>query len=317
MNDMKKVEPTATLVAVWPGMGQVALTAGHYLVSRLQMKEAEALPAQDLFDVEHVDVKDGLVVKGSPQQGRLFLWKNPKNQRDLAVYIGESQPPPGKHAAFCDRLLDDARKLGVRDVYTFAAMATDMHPTAPSQVVGVATDVTGLAHLQGQDVAILKAGRISGLNGVFLAAAAERGMHGIGLLGEIPSLAAQVPFPKASRVVLEAFAGLAGVDLDFQELTQYERTVERQFTEIIGKLEQSVREKAETHEPEGEQGEEPEFASEPEPGLSNQDRQRIEDLFAQAQKNRRTSFELKRELDRLEVFKDYEDRFLDLFRKSA
>jgi hypothetical protein len=35
-----------------------------------------------------------------------------------------------------------------------------------------------------------------------------------------------------------------------------------------------------------------------------------------AAKDRSKAFELKQELDRLGVFKEYEDRFLDLFKKS-
>jgi hypothetical protein len=38
-------------------------------------------------------------------------------------------------------------------------------------------------------------------------------------------------------------------------------------------------------------------------------------LFNQANQDRSKAFELKQELDRLGVFKDYEDRFLDLFKK--
>jgi hypothetical protein len=39
-------------------------------------------------------------------------------------------------------------------------------------------------------------------------------------------------------------------------------------------------------------------------------------LFERAVKDRSKAFELKQELDRLGVFKDYEDRFLDLFKKA-
>ena len=41
----------------------------------------------------------------------------------------------------------------------------------------------------------------------------------------------------------------------------------------------------------------------------------IEQLFEQALQDRSKAYELKRELDRLEVFGEYEDRFLDLFKK--
>ncbi|HUG92656.1 MAG TPA: hypothetical protein VML55_17580 [Planctomycetaceae bacterium] len=64
--------------------------------------------------------------------------------------------------------------------------------------------------------------------------------------------------------------------------------------------------------------EEDEYRSEPpeEERLSDFDRQRIESLFESAAQDRARAFELKQELDRLKVFKEYEDRFLDLFRPA-
>jgi hypothetical protein len=44
------------------------------------------------------------------------------------------------------------------------------------------------------------------------------------------------------------------------------------------------------------------------------DERLIEDLFDQSRTDRSRAYELKRELDRLGVFKQYEDRFLDLFK---
>jgi len=40
----------------------------------------------------------------------------------------------------------------------------------------------------------------------------------------------------------------------------------------------------------------------------------IETLFEAAQKDRSRAHELKQELDRLDLFREYEDRFLDLFK---
>ena len=50
--------------------------------------------------------------------------------------------------------------------------------------------------------------------------------------------------------------------------------------------------------------------------LNEADRQSIERLFDQSATDRSKAFELKQELDRLGVFKEYEDRFLDLFKTS-
>lgn len=45
--------------------------------------------------------------------------------------------------------------------------------------------------------------------------------------------------------------------------------------------------------------------------------QKIEGLFRKASQDRTKAVELKQELDRLGVFKQYEDQFLDLFRHGG
>ena len=51
--------------------------------------------------------------------------------------------------------------------------------------------------------------------------------------------------------------------------------------------------------------------------LDLETRMRIEELFRAAHENRTQAVVLKRELDRLGVFNQYEDRFLDLFKKAG
>jgi hypothetical protein len=51
-----------------------------------------------------------------------------------------------------------------------------------------------------------------------------------------------------------------------------------------------------------------------EPQLGSEDQALIERLFKEASVDRAKAYELKRELDRLNAFKLYEDRFLDLFK---
>jgi hypothetical protein len=45
-------------------------------------------------------------------------------------------------------------------------------------------------------------------------------------------------------------------------------------------------------------------------------KEKIENLFKQSQENIAKANELKVELDKWNVYKEYEDRFLDLFRKN-
>jgi proteasome assembly chaperone (PAC2) family protein len=296
------------LVAAWPGMGAVALNAGVYLLAKLRMKLVAEFEASDLFDVEHVEVKDGIVQSGRRPANRFFVWNDPNERHDLVVFLGEAQPPLGKYQ-FCRQLMAYARQLGVERVFTFAAMATQMHPEHEPRVFGAATDLEMLEELKTLNLEILENGNISGLNGVLLGAAAEQGLRGGCLLGEMPHIFSQLPFPKASLAILQLFTKMAQFDLDFTELEEQAAAMQEQLGELLARVEETYGQQM--------QPDEEAFPTEPveEEGLSPADSQRIERLFDQAAGDRAKAFELKQELDRLGVFKEYEDRFLDLFKK--
>jgi proteasome assembly chaperone (PAC2) family protein len=294
------------LVAVWPGMGQVAITAGYYLMAKLGMQQFAELSARELFDVEHVEVQNGLIRAGLLPRSRLFVWTDPQQRHDIVVFIGEAQPPLGKYP-FCRKLIEYARELGVERVFTYAAMATQMHPDHDSRVFGAATDEETLAELRRLELELLQDGQIGGLNGVLLGVAAEVGLRGACLLGEMPHMFAQLPFPKASLAVLEVFSTIARLDLDFEELSEQAEAMDRRLGELLAQVERVIERQLPADEDAYASAMSEDEAIEP------ADRDRIERLFGEAAHNRTKAYELKRELDRLEVFAEYEDRFLDLF----
>jgi uncharacterized protein len=270
--------------------------------------------AQEVFDVEHVEVKGGLIRMGRLPRSRFFVWKDPRERHDIVVFIGEAQPSKGRYA-FCQRLIEFARHLEIERVYTFAAMATPMHPEHASRVFGAATDSESLAELKRLELEILEDGQIGGLNGVLLGVAAEAGLRGACLLGEMPHIFHQLPFPKASLAVLEAFSTIAGIHIDLSELSEQAKEVEQKLGELLEKVQEAL----EQQEPDGPGDEEgPEFEpAATEEGPSAENRELIEKLFHQAYQNRAKAYELKRELDRLGLYREYEDRFLDLFKKPG
>jgi proteasome assembly chaperone (PAC2) family protein len=301
------------LVAVWPGMGHVAIQAGYFLVAKLGMHILAEFSAHELFDVEHVEVKGGIIRMGRLPRSRFFVWKDPRDRHDIVVFIGEAQPPKGRYP-FCQRLIEFARQLGIERVYTFAAMATPMHPEHASRVFAAATDPESLAELKHLELEVLEDGQIGGLNGVLLGVAAESQLRGACLLGEMPHIFARLPFPKASLAVLEAFTTIADLRIDLSELSDQAKEVEHQLAELLDKVKEALDDQPDQ---EGAGDEEaPEF--EPaaiDEGPGQEDLDLIERLFRLARKNRTKAYELKRELDRLDLYREYEDRFLDLFKK--
>ena len=307
------------LVAIWPGMGGVAQIAGHYLAQKLGAAEVAQIPPGDHFEVQSVQVEGGLLQPAALPVSRLLGWKNPGAGHDLLIFLGEKQPER-RGFGYCEEILRAAESHGIERVFTFAAMATPIHPEAAPRVFGATTRRHLLEELQTQPVELLNDGEISGLNGVFLAAASTQGIGGTCLLGEFPFFASAVPNPKASAAVLRVFGSLAGIDLDLMELDEQGEMMAHNLAENLTRLQEAAGIQGLGLGPGQETGAEGETAaaapSEPERPLDPAIEARIEGLFQEAADNRAKALELKAELDRHGLFRRYEDRFLDLFKRG-
>ena len=297
------------LIASWPGMGHVALTASYYLIAKLKMEMMAEYLTNDLFEVDHVSIADGIVQPFRYPKNQFFGWRNPNQGPDLLVFMGEAQPPHGRYH-FCRKLIDYAQSKGVKQVITFAAMASPTSLEDPSRVVAAATDIKTRDQLIENEVDLLASGSISGMNGIILGVAAERQIPGGCLLGEMPQTFMNIPYPKASLAILELFKELTHTEVDLTELHQEVQRMEQHLGEAIAQIKR-LEQQQELETPPDEES----FVPHPvdDGKLTDEEIENLERLFREAEQDRSKAYELKRELDRLDVFRDYEDRFLDLF----
>src|SRR5690606_24505754 len=121
---------------------------------------------------------------------------------------------------------------------TFASMVTPSDPTQPSQVFTVATEPALLEEVRRArgSLVTIKEGEIVGLNGTLLGAAASRGIEALGLLGEVPQIAVNLPYLKATHAVLQLFCALAGVAIDFADLEEKAASLERGLQELLRQI---------------------------------------------------------------------------------
>lgn len=316
------------LIAVWPGMGGVAQIAGAYLVRQLGATPIAELDPGPFFEIQSISIKHGVVQPSALPRSVFYHWKDPKGERDLIVLLGDRQPSSDGYR-YCQALLDAAARFEVERVYTFAAMATPILPSHDPRVFGVCTRDEMLDDLKRDGVTLLEEGEISGLNGVFIAASAARNLPGACLLGEFPFFAATAPNPKASAAVLRVFAEMSGLEIDMTEIDADARKVERGLTQhleglqraaqIAAQASQDVTDAAmEEQSPEDTYPEPDESTREPKKRrISPEIRERIEQLFTAAKADRAKAIDLKTELDRFDLFKQFEDRFLDLFKQAG
>lgn len=298
------------LVGAWPGMGGVAQIAGIHLVKQLGAQPIEELDPRPFFEPQGVAVQGGLIQPMALPRSVFYGWRDPQGAQDLLVLLCDQQPAAGVRR-YVDALLEIALRHGVSRVFTFAAMASQLEVGGPARVFAAATSAEFVERMRADGVTLLEAGDITGMNGVFLGAAAERGLHGACLLGEFPFVAANLPNPRASAAILAAFSRYAGIALDTEELLGEARRVE----DALAKHMRAAGKAQATPENGGEGGNGEITAADE--TVDADERARIEELFAAATKDRTKAMQLKAELDRLGRFHEYEDRFLDLFRKAG
>jgi proteasome assembly chaperone (PAC2) family protein len=86
-------------------------------------------------------------------------------------------------------------------------------------------------------------GSITGLNGLLLGVAKARGVPGVCLLGEIPVYIGQfpVPYPKASKSILEVLALKLGLALDTSKLDMQAKEVEQNIERLYHLIPEEIR----------------------------------------------------------------------------
>jgi len=304
------------LVAAWPGLGGVAVIAATHVIRTLNAEPVHTIAGERYFDLRQIDVRQGIASAPRLPSGYFYEWRNPADGRDLLIFVAEGQPDTGS-GAMCREIIEYARTRGVERMVTFASLGTQLHPTQDPRVHAVATDRDVLTEVGRAGAEPLAEGQIGGLNGVLLGVGKGENFPGACLMAEIPYFAGGVPNPKAAAAALEVFGAMADIHIERADLLEQAEEVDRQLTELFERLGgEEEFPGAEGLGEAGEEGGEPaESKPEPEP-IDFATRERLEQMFADARRDRAKAIELKRELDRLGVFKQYEDRFLDLFKRA-
>lgn len=159
---------------------------------------------------------------------------------------------------------------------------------------------------------LLSEGQISGMNGLFLGMAKKEELNGFCLLGEIPLYTIQIENPKASYAVLDALVRILKIQMDFNNLIDEAHGMEGEIDKLLDYLKLGA--------PPGPIGEEDiERIKKSLTQLTKLPlsiKENIERLFTQAKVDISKAKELKAEMDKWNVYKEYEDRFLDLFKKK-
>lgn len=302
------------LIVAWPGMGEVAFKAGTYLVDKLKAEKFATILPEGFFYLTGSIIQKGVLTLSELPSGDFYCWKNKIGKNDLIIFLSSAQPDLSRADAYCKRIIQLIESFNVKLIIGFAAMPQPIDHLQPSHVWCVATSPELNNNLKNFNLKLMSEGQISGMNGLFLGMAKKKGLDGLCLLGEIPLYTIQVENPKASHSVLEALSRILGIKIDFSDLISQTHAMEEEINKLLDYLKLG---------PLGQAGpigeEEIEKIKKSLSELSKLPRsikEKIEKLFEQSKADISKAKELKAELDKWSAYKEYEDRFLDLFKKS-
>jgi proteasome assembly chaperone (PAC2) family protein len=233
----KLVDPY--LFAAWSGMGAVALLAANYLRQALHAIPFGEIDPYGYYAPTQVLVKDGLIQVPEFPETRFYYWIS-GGEHDLLLLIGTEQPPDVYDIAI--QVADAAKRLGVERVYTAAAFPTLIHHGKVPAVWGTATHSDLLSEIKAYGANVMEHGTISGLNGLLLAVAKERGIDGICLLGEIPAYARGMINPRASHAVLAILTRMFGIEADLSQLVAWADDLRSEMDKLYSTLPNGIRE---------------------------------------------------------------------------
>jgi hypothetical protein len=341
------------LVCAWPGMGEVAFKAAQYLIGKLHAEEFAQILPQDFFYSTASIIQNGILSTPELPYSKFYYWKNPATKRgarlppacpagrdgqgsakfatkngesakyyggnfggkvegnDLIIFISDAQPDLTKAQDYCKCIIHIAKSFNVKMIVSFASMPQAIDHSQNSNIWFCATSEELNNDLKRYNFNLLTEGQISGMNGLFLGIARKEAFPGFCLLAEIPLYTIQIENPKASYAVLKAFTKILNIQIDFSALIEQAQVIEDEINKLLDylKLDSTVA-------PIGEEDIEKIKKSLSQlTKLPASIKEKIDQLFLSAQKDISKAGELKVELDKWNVYKEYEDRFLDLFKK--
>jgi len=302
------------LIVAWPGMGEVAFKAAAYLVDKLQAEEFAEIIPESFFYLTGSVIRGGIINVPELPYSKFYYWKNKTGKNDLIVFISNAQPDLAKADAYCKRIMDIAKSFKVKMVVSLAALPQPIDHTQTSSVWFTGTSKEINNELNKYNFNLLSEGQISGMNGLFLGIARKEGFQGFCLLGEIPLYTIQIENPNASYAVLKALTSILNIQIDFTNIIEQAHIMETEINKLMDYLKLDYQGQV------GPIGEEE--IERIKKSLSQLTKlpvsvkENIEKLFQQAKADISKANELKAELDKWNAYKEYEDRFLDLFKKS-
>jgi len=234
----------------WPGIGNIGLIAIDTLRKKIEAEEFGEIESWNFFYPQKVKIEEGLLVDLEFPANRFYYKK--LEGGDIVFFIGEEQPRGDKKAYQLGKLvLEVAIRFGCHRVFTSGAAVAQIHHQMKPRVWAVPNKRELIERIIKYENTILMSeiegrngqGYITGLNGLLIGMAKERGLEAICLMGEFPVyIPRSLSYPKASKSVLEVLTKILGVTIDLNSLERWAQETEKKIEDFYQQLPDEIKE---------------------------------------------------------------------------
>ncbi len=299
-------------ICAWPGMGEVAYKTALFLKEALDLKVFAKLEAQGFFKPQAVIVEKGIIELPTIPAG--FFYYKKFSPSDILLFLGEAQPPLEKAEDLAKEIIKYVKRFKVKMLISFAAKPEAIDHKSDSSIWISATSAKIIENFRSYSLKILQQGQITGLNGLILGVAKRQKIEGVCFLAEIPFYTVQIENPKATLKILEILNDYLNLRLNLTPIIERAKFVEEEVDKLISYIKGEIPQEGLPLSEEDIEKIKKDLAAYTK--LPQSAREKIEKLFEEAKRDISKAREFKEELDRWNVYKEYEDRFLDLFKKK-
>lgn len=216
----------------WNDAADAASDAVRWLARAANARPFAALDIEEYLDFQAarptVELVDGVVRTVNWPSLALSAGSLPAGGRDLVLMLGVE--PNLRWRAFCDDVIEVARKTGCEMIVTLGALLGDTPHSRPIKCTGSATDEVLAARLGMQRS---RYEGPTGIVGVLHDAVRRAGFASASIWAPVPHYVATPPNPKATRAMLDRLSDLLELGLDLTDLDIASSAWERSVSEVV------------------------------------------------------------------------------------
>ncbi len=316
---------TPYLICGWPSIGMLGYYVVNYIISELKPDIFAEIDYQDYTIPHNAIVENGIIYSLPQIQNKIYYLKT--QRYDFLFLAGEIEPSFYNMQKFAKDIIFFLQHLNLEMIITFSGIPSNiLHTDEPKVYIAKTSSVIQLP-IKIENLKKLNFGIIEGMNGVLLSIAKEFNINGICFLSEIPFYTMDMTNPQAAEKILnilnQIFSFNIKLDKVKQDIISMDERIKTTFTDLNEKAQRlfsqiqdfSINKTSRKLDSSSGLTFE-ELKKQLKFSLPESAKNKINELFKLASENIEYAKQLKQELDRWGVYKEYEDRFLSLFLKN-